>query len=72
MSLAKEKWKLADIILDSSLPAKDIYKKRGYIIIESHKIVTANEDVLCYDLMKKNSKRVEFIPCYIIKCVMIV
>lgn len=43
-------------ILDSSLPAKDIYRKRGYIIIESHKIVTANEDVLCYDLMKKNTK----------------
>ncbi|MBP3604098.1 MAG: GNAT family N-acetyltransferase [Lachnospiraceae bacterium] len=48
--------KYADIILDSSLPAKDIYRKRGYIIIESHKIVTANEDVLCYDLMKKNTK----------------
>ena len=42
-----------DIFLDSSLPAKDIYRKRGYIIVESHKIVTKNEDVLCYDLMKK-------------------
>ena len=48
--------KYADIILDSSLPAKDIYRKRGYKIIESHKIVTANEDVLCYDLMKKNTR----------------
>lgn len=42
-----------DIFLDSSLPAKDIYRKRGYIIVEAHKIVTKNEDVLCYDLMKE-------------------
>ena len=48
--------KYTDIILDSSLPAKDIYRKRGYMIIASHKVVTENEDVLCYDLMKKNIK----------------
>ena len=44
-----------EIYLDSSLPAKNTYLKRGYVAVEAHKIVTENGDVLCYDLMKKNS-----------------
>ena len=44
-----------EIYVDSSLPAKSIYMKRGYVIVEAHTIVTENGDVLCYDLMKKKS-----------------
>lgn len=44
-----------EIYLHSSLPAKNTYLKRGYVAIESHQIVAENGDVLCYDLMKKNS-----------------
>ena len=44
-----------EIYLDSSLPAKSTYLKRGYVAVEAHKIVAENGDVLCYDLMKKNS-----------------
>ena len=42
-----------EIYLDSSLPAKSTYLKRGYVAVEAHKIVAENGDVLCYDLMKK-------------------
>ena len=45
----------SEICVDSSLPAKSIYMKRGYVIVEAHTIVTENGDVLCYDLMKKKS-----------------
>lgn len=45
-----------EICLDSSLPAKYIYLKRGYAVVEAHGIVTENGDVLCYDLMKKAVK----------------
>lgn len=48
--IAKE---YTEICLDSSLPAKSIYAKRGYMVVESHTIVAENGDVLCYDLMKK-------------------
>lgn len=44
-----------EIYLDSSLPAKNSYLKRGYVAVEAHKIVAENGDVLCYDLMEKNS-----------------
>ena len=44
-----------EIYLHSSLPAKNTYLKRGYVAIESHQIVAENGDVLCYDLMMKNS-----------------
>lgn len=47
--------KYVEIYVHSSLPAKSIYVKRGYTIVESHTIVAENGDVLCYDLMKKNS-----------------
>lgn len=41
------------IRLDSSLPAKDIYIKRGYTEKEYHKFLTENGDYLCYDVMEK-------------------
>ncbi|MGN0350922.1 MAG: GNAT family N-acetyltransferase [Roseburia sp.] len=44
-----------EIYLASSLAAKHIYLKRGYVAVETHTIVAENGDVLCYDWMKKNS-----------------
>lgn len=41
------------IVLDSSLPAKQIYLNRGYKIEDSQSILTENGDFLCYDIMKK-------------------
>ncbi len=41
------------IILDASLPAKAIYRKRGYTEIETHSIQTESGDFLCYDVMQK-------------------
>lgn len=41
--------------LDSSLPAKAIYIKRGYKEKEYSKILTDNGDYLCYDIMEKNN-----------------
>lgn len=38
--------------LDASLPAYNIYIKRGYIPIEFHKILTKNGNYLCYHLME--------------------
>lgn len=43
------------IRLAASLPANEIYLRRGYKEIESHSIVTINGDYLCYDIMEKNS-----------------
>lgn len=42
------------VILDASLPAKGIYRKRGYVSVDYHEIVTECGDVLCYDVMQKN------------------
>ncbi|MCM1024063.1 MAG: GNAT family N-acetyltransferase [Prevotella sp.] len=42
--------------LDSSLPAKGIYVKRGYAEKEYRKILTDNGDYLCYDVMEKKRK----------------
>lgn len=42
------------IILDSSLPAKQIYLKKGYTATEFHSIKTNNCDYLYYDTMIKN------------------
>lgn len=39
--------------LDSSLPAKSIYIKRGYKEKEYGKILTDNGDYLCYDIMER-------------------
>ncbi|MCM1329569.1 MAG: GNAT family N-acetyltransferase [Ruminococcus sp.] len=39
--------------LDSSLPAKGIYIKRGYAEKEYRKILTDSGDFLCYDVMEK-------------------
>lgn len=41
------------IRLDASFPAKKIYLKRGYEIVEFHSIVTENGDYLCYDVVEK-------------------
>ena len=38
--------------MDASLPAKQIYRKRGYREIEYHVIRTENGDYLCYDVME--------------------
>jgi len=47
----------SDIIrLDSSLPAKGIYLKRGYKEKEYHKFLTGSGDFLCYDVMEKIAK----------------
>lgn len=40
--------------IDSSLPAKSMYIKRGYREKEYRKIRTDNGDFLCYDIMEKN------------------
>ncbi|MDE7302253.1 MAG: GNAT family N-acetyltransferase [Oscillospiraceae bacterium] len=45
------------IRLDSSLPAKSIYIKRGYKEKEYCKILTDNGDYLCYDIMEKNNRK---------------
>lgn len=46
--------KYTKIRLDASLPAKEIYLRRGYKEIESHSILTENGDYLSYDVMEKN------------------
>ena len=38
--------------IDASLPAKQIYRKRGYRETEYHMIRTENGDYLCYDVME--------------------
>lgn len=43
--------------LDSSLPAKAIYIKRGYREKEYCKILTDNGDYLCFDIMEKNNRK---------------
>ena len=49
------------VIIDASLPAKPIYKKRGYREMEYHMIQTENGDFLCYDVMEM--KQSEANPC---------
>jgi len=41
------------IVLASSLPGYDLYLKRGYSPIKFEKIITPNEDVLCFNIMEK-------------------
>ena len=41
------------IVLDASLPAKSIYLKRRYTIVETYSIRTYNNDYLCYDVVSK-------------------
>ncbi len=43
------------IVLHASLPAKNIYLKRGFRIAESHVIDALYGDYLCYDMMIKES-----------------
>ena len=42
-----------EIVLDASLPAKAIYKKRGYVEGETHAIPVDAGQFLCYDVMRK-------------------
>lgn len=44
------------IILDSSLPAYNLYHKHGYLPVKYEKIITSNKDVLCFHTMEKLSK----------------
>lgn len=44
------------IVISASLPAKNIYLKRGYKETEYHTILTENDDFLCYDEMIKYIK----------------
>lgn len=44
------------IVLHSSLPAYNIYIKRGYTCIKNSKIITPNKDVLCFNIMEKSVK----------------
>ena len=46
-----------DIILDSSLPAKAIYMKKGYISTDYNIIETDSGDFLCFDTMIKKRPR---------------
>ena len=47
-------WEKYPVIrLDASLPAKRIYRKRGYVDTEYHVIDTENGDHLCYDVMER-------------------
>lgn len=43
----------ANALLDASLPAKQIYLKRGYRDIRFNIITAENNDFLCYDVMEK-------------------
>lgn len=40
-------------VLDCSLPAKNLYHKRGYKEIDYNSIKADNGDFLCYDIMSK-------------------
>ena len=47
------------VLVDASLPAKQIYLRRGYKEIEYDIIKTDNGDFLCFDIMRleKNGQR---------------
>jgi len=42
------------IVLASSLPAYNLYLKRGYTPIKFEKIITPNKDILCFNIMEKS------------------
>jgi len=44
------------IVLHSSLPAYNLYIKRGYTPVENCKVITPNKDVLCFNIMEKPIK----------------
>ena len=46
-----------DIVLDSSLPAKAVYMKKGYISLDYNVLETENGDYLCFDSMIKKRRR---------------
>lgn len=42
------------VVIESSLAAKILYKKRGYVETRSHRMTTKSGDFLCYDTMEKH------------------
>lgn len=46
----------AEIRLDASLPAREIYRKRGYHETQFHIIQAGGNDFLCYDVMVRQDK----------------
>lgn len=44
-----------EIRLDSSLPAKAVYRKRGYKDLEFRTVKTDGGDYLCYDVMSRRT-----------------
>ena len=44
----------SEVIIDASLPAKRIYRKRGYVETDYRTIIADNGDFLCYDVMRKD------------------
>ena len=46
----------SEIVLLFSLPAYNLYVKRGYVPIKYNQIITANKDVLCFNIMEKSIK----------------
>lgn len=45
--------KFSNAVVAASLPAKNLYLKRGYKFIEYNIIPTDDNDFLCYDVMEK-------------------
>ena len=45
--------KYDEVVIDASLPAKRIYRNRGYKETESNIIEVSYNDYLCYDVMVK-------------------
>ena len=41
------------ICLDSSLPACELYRKRGYVATQYQQIKAENGDIICYPVMEK-------------------
>ncbi len=46
-----------EIVLNSSLPAYEMYLRRGYVSMEYHRMLTENGHYLCYHIMKKKRSR---------------
>ena len=59
LSFAEEKVaeKYSEATLSSSLPAKAIYMKKGYIFADYTALETPKGDFLCFDTMKKELRR---------------
>lgn len=45
-----------EVRLDASLPAREMYRKRGYQEAQFHTVRTSGNDFLCYDVMVMQNK----------------